>query len=102
MPCVALETKLGDVVLFNHNTKHCAFGGSARRRMFTMNCCQRYPEAKLQELRDYMAGGARFWVEQAYAPAMRDTASPQRICTRGLVGGRSFSGKDPRGFGVCS
>jgi hypothetical protein len=26
-----------------------------------------------------MAGGARFWAEQAYAPAMRDTASPQRM-----------------------
>jgi hypothetical protein len=78
VPCVALETKPGDVVLFNHNTKHSAFGGSARRRMFTMNCCQRYPENRLQELRDYLAGGARFWVEECYAPAMRDTASPSR------------------------
>ena len=78
VPCVALETKPGDVVLFNHNTKHCAFGGSARRRMFTMNCCQRYPTNRLQELRDYLAGGARFWVEKAYADPMRDTASPQR------------------------
>ena len=78
VPCVALETKPGDVVLFNHNTKHCAFGGSARRRMFTMNCCQRYPANRLQELRDYLAGGARFWVEKAYADPMRDTASPQR------------------------
>ena len=79
VPCMPLETKPGDVVLFNHNTKHCAFGGSARRRMFTMNCCQRYPANRLQELRDYLAGGARFWVEKAYADPMRDTASPQRI-----------------------
>jgi len=79
VPCVALETKPGDVVMFNHNTKHCAFGGSARRRMFTMNCCQRYPESRLQELRDYLAGGARFWVERAYGDAMIQTATPERM-----------------------
>lgn len=79
VPSVALETKPGDVVLFNHNTKHAAFGGSARRRMFTMNCCERYREDRLQELRDYMAGGARFWAEKAYADPMRDTASAQRM-----------------------
>ena len=79
VPCVALETQPGDVVMFNHNTKHCAFGGSARRRMFTMNCCQRYPDSKLQELRDYMAGGARFWVERAYGENMIKTASPARM-----------------------
>jgi len=79
VPCVALETKPGDVVLFNHNTKHCAFGGSARRRMFTMNCCQRYPANRLQDLRDYLAGGARFWVERAYGDAMIRTATPERM-----------------------
>ncbi len=79
VPCVALETKPGDVVLFNHNTKHAAFGGSARRRMFTMNCCQRYPENRLPELREYLAGGARFWVERAYGDAMIRTATPARM-----------------------
>jgi len=79
VPCVALESRPGDVVIFNHNTKHAAFGGSARRRMFTMNCCQRYPEDRLQELRDYLAGGARFWVERAYGEAMIQTATPQRM-----------------------
>jgi len=78
VPCVPLETKPGDVVVFNHNTKHAAFGGSARRRMFTMNCCQRYPTERLQELRDYLSGGARFWVERAYGDAMIQTASAQR------------------------
>jgi Phytanoyl-CoA dioxygenase (PhyH) len=78
VPCVALETKPGDVVLFNHNLKHSAFGGSARRRMFTMNCCQRYPERLLPELREYLSGAARFWVERAYGPAMIETAGPRR------------------------
>jgi ectoine hydroxylase-related dioxygenase (phytanoyl-CoA dioxygenase family) len=79
VPCVALETRPGDVVLFNHNLKHSAFGGSARRRMFTMNCCQRYPDRLLPELRDYIAGAARFWIERAYGDAMMSTASPQRM-----------------------
>jgi hypothetical protein len=79
VPCVALETLPGDLVCFNHNTKHAAFGGSARRRMFTMNLCQRYPEARLQDLRNYMAGGARFWVERGYGEAMIRSANPARM-----------------------
>lgn len=70
IPAIALETHPGDIVVFNHNTKHAAFGGGTRRRMFTMNLCQRYPKEKLQELRDYLSGGARFWVERGYGPAM--------------------------------
>lgn len=78
VPAIALETTPGDIVVFNHNTKHAAFGGNKRRRMFTMNLCQRYPEAKLQELRDYLSGGARFWIERAYGKAMLETAHPAR------------------------
>ena len=79
VPCVALETRPGDVVLFNHNLKHASFGGSGRRRMFTMNCCQRYPAGSLPELRDYLAGAARFWAERAYGDQMRATAGPRRM-----------------------
>ncbi|MCX6047424.1 MAG: phytanoyl-CoA dioxygenase family protein [Chloroflexi bacterium] len=79
LPAIALETKPGDLVCFNHNTKHAAFGGSARRRMFTMNLCQRYPEEKLEDLRKYIAGGARFWVERGYGPKMIETANPTRM-----------------------
>ena len=78
VPCVPLESKPGDVVVFNHNTKHAAFGGSARRRMFTMNCCQRYPAELLPELREYLSGAVRFWAERAYGEAMVRTAGPQR------------------------
>src|SRR5262249_855375 len=56
VPAVALETQPGDLVCFNHNTKHAAFGGGGRRRMFTINLCQRYPEERVQELRDYISG----------------------------------------------
>ncbi len=79
IPAVALETRPGDIVCFNHNTKHAAFGGSARRRMFTMNLCQRYPESRIKELRDYISGGARFWLEEAYGDAMVRNASPERL-----------------------
>jgi hypothetical protein len=79
LPAVALQTEPGDLVCFNHNTKHAAFGGSGRRRMFTMNLCRRYPEERLAELRDYMSGGARFWVERGYGEAMIRTAGPARM-----------------------
>ena len=37
IPAVALATQPGDVVLFNQSLKHSAWGGSNRRRMFTIN-----------------------------------------------------------------
>jgi hypothetical protein len=79
VPAIALDTTPGDILVFNHDLKHASFGGSQRRRMFTMNCCQRYPSDKLQVLRDYMAGGARFWIESAYGEAMVRTASSERM-----------------------
>lgn len=78
VPAMALETQAGDVLVFNHDLKHSAWGGSKRRRMFTMNCCQRYPDAKLDVLRDYISGGSRFWVERAYDDTIVRTASPER------------------------
>ena len=79
VPAVALATNPGDILVFNHDLKHAAFGWSGRRRMFTMNCCQRYPDDKLQNLRDYIGGAARFWIERAYGEAMIATANPARM-----------------------
>jgi len=79
VPAIALETEPGDIVCFNHNLKHASFGGSTRRRMFTMNLCQRYPEDQVQDLRDYIAGHARFGIERNYGPAMMETAAPERL-----------------------
>lgn len=79
VPCVALETNPGDILVFNHNIKHSAWGGSGWRRMFTMNLCQRYPEHRLQDLRDYLNGVSRFWVERAYGDIMMQTATPERL-----------------------
>lgn len=79
VPAVALETRPGDVVLFNHNIKHASFGGAGWRRMFTLNLCQRYPEAKLDSLRQYIGGSARFWVDRAFGKTMMETAGPGRM-----------------------
>lgn len=79
IPAYAIETQPGDVAIFNHKTKHAAYGGSARRRMFTINCSQRFPDDKLDELRTYIAHGARFLIDRMYGQAMMDTASPQRM-----------------------
>ena len=79
VPATDFETQPGDVVCFNHNIKHATFGGGTRRRMFTMNCCQRYPEDRLEDFRNYISGGARFWVERGYGEVMIRTAGPKRM-----------------------
>ncbi len=79
VPAMALETVAGDVLVFNHDLKHSAWGGSKRRRMFTMNCCQRYPEDKLDALREYISAGSRFWIERAYDDTIVRTAGPERM-----------------------
>jgi len=80
VPCVPLETQPGDVVVFNHNLMHAAFGGSASRRMFTLNLCRRCqgPD-EIADLEDFINGGARFWIEQMHSDLMRETASPARM-----------------------
>jgi len=79
VPAIALETQPGDLILFNHNTKHAAFGGGARRRMFTINLSQHYPAALLPELQEMIAGASRFWLERVYGETMVRTAGPGRM-----------------------
>lgn len=79
VPAIALESNPGDVVVFNQNTKHSAWGGSNRRRMFTINCTAHYQEAEMPLLRNEVAAFARFWVDSVYGEAMLRTASPQRL-----------------------
>jgi hypothetical protein len=49
LPAAAIESRPGDLVCFDHRTKHAAFGGGGRRRMFAMN-----------------------WIEGALTPAKRE------------------------------
>ena len=79
VPAIALESNPGDVVIFNQTTKHSSWGGSSRRRMFTINCTAHYAEADLPLLRNEVASFARFWPDNVYGEAMRRTATPQRM-----------------------
>ncbi len=79
VPAVAFETQPGDVVCFNHNTKHAAFGGGVHRRMFTMNLCQRYPDDRLEALRARLSAFARYWIDRMYSDKMIRTAGPERM-----------------------
>jgi ectoine hydroxylase-related dioxygenase (phytanoyl-CoA dioxygenase family) len=76
VPALAMETRPGDVVIFNHNTKHASFGGGKERRMFTINCCQRHSAEDVGSIKGYVSSFARFWVDSAYGPAM--LAGPDR------------------------
>ena len=78
VPAVALETTPGDLILFDHNIKHAAFGGSNRRRMFTINLSQHYAEECLDDLRATVNGLSRFWIDRVYGETMLRTATPAR------------------------
>ena len=79
VPAFVFDNQPGDVLCFYHNTKHAAFGGSPRRRMFTINCHRRYPEDRIQELRDHITIFARHWMDRVYGDAMVRTAGPDRM-----------------------
>ena len=80
VPAVALETRPGDVVAFNHNLMHASFGGSQRRRMFTLNCCAHCEtELEINEMKQYIANHDRYWNDQMHSEIMRRTASPARL-----------------------
>jgi hypothetical protein len=79
VPAIPLETTPGDLLLFNHNTKHAAFGGGAARRMFTINLSPRIKDEDRQLLLDYIGTRARFWIDRAYGETMMQTAGPERL-----------------------
>ncbi len=79
MPAMALETQPGDVVVFNQCTKHSAWGGGTRRRMFTINCTAHYEADEIPLLRNEISGFARLWVDSVYGQAMLQSASQHRM-----------------------
>jgi len=79
VPAIPLRSEPGDVVVFNQNTKHSAWGGSNRRRMFTINCTARYAPEEMPLLRNEVAAFARFWVDSVYGDAMLRSADPRRM-----------------------
>ena len=79
VPAVVVETVPGDVVVFWHNTKHAAFGGSKRRRMFTMNFYEYVPDDRLVDFQNALANEGRFWIDRIHGEAMLRTAGPERM-----------------------
>jgi hypothetical protein len=79
VPSVALETQPGDVIVFNHCIKHGSFGGGKQRRLFVINCCERFPDEKLDVLQTMVGSMARFWVDSVYGKAMVETADAKRM-----------------------
>lgn len=79
VPAYAIESVPGDVLIFNQAIKHGSWGGSDRRRMFTINFSERYRDEHIDQLREEIAGLAGFWAESAYGEKMLATASPRRM-----------------------
>jgi ectoine hydroxylase-related dioxygenase (phytanoyl-CoA dioxygenase family) len=80
VPSIALASNPGDVVAFNHNLMHAAFGGNSTRRMFTLNLCAHVEtEDEIEDLKGFISSSARFWIDQSHSDLMRDTASEQRM-----------------------
>ncbi len=79
VPAAILETQPGDIVVFWHNTKHAAFGGSKRRRMYTMNFYEHIPDDRLEEFQETISHEGRFWIDRIHGEAMLRTAGPDRM-----------------------
>jgi len=80
MPSHALEVTPGDIAVFNHNIFHSAWGGSNRRRMFTLNLCNHAESpAEIADLRGYIGSNARFWIDEMYGKTMLETAGAERM-----------------------
>lgn len=78
VPAYAIESEPGDMLLFNHKLKHSSWGGSDRRRMFTYNFEQCYPDNILDSLRKLVAGYRERGVDSPYGEALLRTAGPNR------------------------
>ncbi len=78
VPSLAVETEPGDVVVFMHSLKHASFGGGRRRRMFTINCCQRVPDEHIGILKACISAHVRYGIDRMYDDRMLATAGPRR------------------------
>lgn len=82
VPAVALETMPGDLVVFNHSTKHSAWGGSRKRRMFTIVFTDHHAEGKaLKDFQDIVRGHGytKREVFGASDGPLLTTATPERL-----------------------
>ena len=78
VPAYAIESEPGDMLLFNHKTKHSSWGGGDRRRMFTYNFEQHFSEDLMSSLRELLATRRERGEDAPYGEAMLRTAGTDR------------------------
>ncbi len=78
VPAYPIESEPGDMLLFNHKTKHSSWGGGDRRRMFIYNFEQHFPDDLLPSLRGLLERRREGGEEAPYGDAMLHTADPGR------------------------
>jgi hypothetical protein len=81
IPSVALETKPGDLAIFDHRLWHASFGGAKHRRMFTMNLVapmhdRKQREAELTVMRWYRDKLGANWSSRANWLDWHDSMRP--------------------------
>lgn len=77
LPAYAVESTPGDMLLFNHKTKHSSWGGGTRRRMFTYNYEEHMSAAQLPHLVEQLTSSVESH-GAVYGEAMLRTAGPER------------------------
>ena len=77
VPACSIESTPGDLLLFNHKTKHSSWGGGTRRRMFTYNFEERMSGVQLTHLVELLTRSVE--AGQMYGEAMLRTAGADRM-----------------------
>ena len=78
LPGYAIPSSPGDMLLFNHKTKHSSWGGGTTRRMFTYNFEERMAGEALPHLVKLLTGSMES-AAMVYAEPMLRTAGPERM-----------------------
>ena len=79
VPAYAIESEPGDMLLFNHKLKHSSWGGGDRRRMFTYNFEQYFPDNLIGSLRKLVVPYHERGDDAPYGEALMRTAGPERM-----------------------
>jgi hypothetical protein len=77
VPACAVASTPGDMLLFNHKTKHSAWGGGTRRRMFTYNFEEHMSGEQLTDLVQLVTDSVEDG--RVYGEAMLRTAGADRM-----------------------
>ena len=77
VPAYAIESEPGDMLLFNHKLKHSSWGGGDRRRMFTYNFEQYFPDNLIGSLRKLVVPYHERGDDAPYGEALLRTAGPR-------------------------